>query len=819
MKYVSVNLCYVKERVKWIEYRWPSEPMSERVPSWYGNRLVESVQINSFTSARVQECSRHRRKERQGDHESKLIDRPTFTCGDAYDLSDLQSNNKYASTSSSSSSLSRVSVNRAVYPLLQAPLKESISSVHREKQVFPLINDPDTRKDEKGHNFEQRLSDARVCNRINSSNLAAGALQSTRNSVSHCRDEDARVNSIVSSSSSSTSPYRIVHRETSERTVCTSADRVHTSLSGSSNNARVNLQSHLPGSSSRSVNSGLPRVHSSIASSTQLIVQAPSNSIPVSVEIHTSPSPVAGDRSRRVTCRTLNGVSSTFSSFPLNNSPFHRHHGHHHTPHWSMRHARKKLRLGHPSNSGKREMTVFAIYKPQAASSGGTVSGGRVPSSTSCPDRHANSINHVHIVNSTSKYVDEARAIKVEEARESIISESEYHQPYYTMNHSTGSNNTLSSKASSTAASTATSIFHQVSHSRYSHSQGHCSGSNQLSLPGWNNPASSSSREASLSELTASNCNLETIAEETANLSPVSKEFSSRLPPVVTARSPVTITVTSTPVPSATSRARLAVSSLFPCVQHSSSWNSLGASTTTDSIVTTKNTKIAGKSFSHNSLIAGANDTAAVTAPGPTSTAAAATVVMSDDDEDAVQSTSIDLPMASSNNTSLSNLNVLPGVNTLHNSTGQLQKQHTLASSTSAIVTIHANNQANQQQQQQQAQRTRRKSSILSVDKLFKNKIIATTTNTARTSIASRLSIASDQDLRVTNFNRLTDLRKMLNEEDEKDDLMTIFWYKFNTCDWFEWNLNNAAKLVTIGVFVVTFTLITRAVINLNWHR
>jgi hypothetical protein len=115
--------------------------------------------------------------------------------------------------------------------------------------------------------------------------------------------------------------------------------------------------------------------------------------------------------------------------------------------------------------------------------------------------------------------------------------------------------------------------------------------------------------------------------------------------------------------------------------------------------------------------------------------------------------------------------------------------------------------------------KTRRKSSILSIDKLFRHKIgsLPDSTGNARQSIVSRLSFSShpdDNELRVTNFNRLTDLRKILNPEEEKEDLWAAFWARFNSCDWFDWNLNNAAKLITIGVFVVTIILVVKAIIN-----
>ena len=107
--------------------------------------------------------------------------------------------------------------------------------------------------------------------------------------------------------------------------------------------------------------------------------------------------------------------------------------------------------------------------------------------------------------------------------------------------------------------------------------------------------------------------------------------------------------------------------------------------------------------------------------------------------------------------------------------------------------------------------KTRRKSSILSMDRLFRHKIGSLPESNSRQSIVSH---PDDNELRVTNFNRLTDLRKILNPEEEKEDLWAAFWARFQSCDWFDWNLNNAAKLITMGVFVVTIILIVKAIIS-----
>lgn len=63
----------------------------------------------------------------------------------------------------------------------------------------------------------------------------------------------------------------------------------------------------------------------------------------------------------------------------------------------------------------------------------------------------------------------------------------------------------------------------------------------------------------------------------------------------------------------------------------------------------------------------------------------------------------------------------------------------------------------------------------------------------------------------MTNFNRVTDLRKMLQHVDEKPDYFRTFCDRFTRCECIEWNLNNAAKLITLIVFVLTFIMVVNA--------
>ncbi|XP_027199243.2 uncharacterized protein LOC113793409 [Dermatophagoides pteronyssinus] len=58
---------------------------------------------------------------------------------------------------------------------------------------------------------------------------------------------------------------------------------------------------------------------------------------------------------------------------------------------------------------------------------------------------------------------------------------------------------------------------------------------------------------------------------------------------------------------------------------------------------------------------------------------------------------------------------------------------------------------------------------------------------------------------------RVSDLRKILNPEVEKEDSFKKFTEAVENCDCFEFNLNNAAKLITIVVLLATFILVIKA--------
>ncbi|OTF82760.1 hypothetical protein BLA29_013237, partial [Euroglyphus maynei] len=58
---------------------------------------------------------------------------------------------------------------------------------------------------------------------------------------------------------------------------------------------------------------------------------------------------------------------------------------------------------------------------------------------------------------------------------------------------------------------------------------------------------------------------------------------------------------------------------------------------------------------------------------------------------------------------------------------------------------------------------------------------------------------------------RVSDLRKILNPEVEKEDSFKKFTEAVENCDCFEFNLNNAAKIITIIVLLATFILVIKA--------
>lgn len=58
---------------------------------------------------------------------------------------------------------------------------------------------------------------------------------------------------------------------------------------------------------------------------------------------------------------------------------------------------------------------------------------------------------------------------------------------------------------------------------------------------------------------------------------------------------------------------------------------------------------------------------------------------------------------------------------------------------------------------------------------------------------------------------RISDLRRILNPEVEKEDSFKKFTEAIENCDCFEFNLNNAAKMITVLVLLATLVLVIRA--------
>ncbi|KAH9388052.1 hypothetical protein TYRP_009256 [Tyrophagus putrescentiae] len=63
----------------------------------------------------------------------------------------------------------------------------------------------------------------------------------------------------------------------------------------------------------------------------------------------------------------------------------------------------------------------------------------------------------------------------------------------------------------------------------------------------------------------------------------------------------------------------------------------------------------------------------------------------------------------------------------------------------------------------------------------------------------------------ATTTQRISDLRRILNPEVEKEDSFKKFTEAIENCDCFEFNLNNAAKLITVLVLLATLVLVIRA--------
>lgn len=63
-----------------------------------------------------------------------------------------------------------------------------------------------------------------------------------------------------------------------------------------------------------------------------------------------------------------------------------------------------------------------------------------------------------------------------------------------------------------------------------------------------------------------------------------------------------------------------------------------------------------------------------------------------------------------------------------------------------------------------------------------------------------------------TTTQRMSDLRKILNPEvEEKEDSFKKFTDAIENCDCFEFNLNNAAKFITVVVLIATVIMVIRA--------
>ncbi|KPM04001.1 hypothetical protein QR98_0024400 [Sarcoptes scabiei] len=83
------------------------------------------------------------------------------------------------------------------------------------------------------------------------------------------------------------------------------------------------------------------------------------------------------------------------------------------------------------------------------------------------------------------------------------------------------------------------------------------------------------------------------------------------------------------------------------------------------------------------------------------------------------------------------------------------------------------------------------------------------TTSTPGTTLLSRS--ANIHPIQSTSAARISDLRKILNPEIEKEDSFKKFTESLENCDCFEFNLNNAAKLITVVVLLATFIMVIKA--------
>lgn len=84
----------------------------------------------------------------------------------------------------------------------------------------------------------------------------------------------------------------------------------------------------------------------------------------------------------------------------------------------------------------------------------------------------------------------------------------------------------------------------------------------------------------------------------------------------------------------------------------------------------------------------------------------------------------------------------------------------------------------------------------------------------AAASTAASTSTSSNQpppNYPNTTAQRVSDLRRILNPEVEKEDSFKKLSETIENCECFEFNLNNAAKLITVLVLLATLILVIKA--------
>lgn len=183
----------------------------------------------------------------------------------------------------------------------------------------------------------------------------------------------------------------------------------------------------------------------------------------------------------------------------------------------------------------------------------------------------------------------------------------------------------------------------------------------------------------------------------------------------------------------------------------------------------------------------------------------------------------LQVPSSSAVNTTNANTCTLSPTSTISNqssSTGFLSLASVVAAATAASNAHQAANKANVIHSQSQRSKISGWNRFM-VPKHPPSTILSTSLNSGVTINGNNISSSSTATTATTPYSmtpsyyntgaRVSDLRRILNPEVEKEDSFKKFSDAVENCECFEFNLNNAAKIITAVVLLATFILVVKA--------